>query len=63
MIAEAQKKTVIVGKTPPVNSKERDEMENILDELSEGFWQPEIKPMSWPKKKSKDYEGDSLISN
>lgn len=37
MIAEAQQKTVIIGTTPPVNSKGSDELEKVLDELSEGF--------------------------
>lgn len=50
MITEAQQKIVIIETTPPVNSEEGDELENVLHELSEGFWQPEIKLMSCQKK-------------
>lgn len=60
MIAEAQQKTVIIGITPPVNSKGSDELEKVLDELSEGFWQPEIKAM-FCQKKTKNDEGDRIL--
>ncbi|KAJ7399385.1 hypothetical protein BTVI_115497 [Pitangus sulphuratus] len=35
MIAEAQQKILIIGTTSPVNSMESDELESVLDELSE----------------------------
>lgn len=37
LIAEAQQKILIIGTTSPVNSKESDKLENVLDGLSEVF--------------------------
>jgi len=38
LIAKAQQKILITGTTSPVNSKESDELENILDGVSDVVW-------------------------